>query len=119
VTATPAWVTSDHATRALKQFRDWLESDDPASPATRVYWTGWLAEQMADCREVRELANAVLYASGALPHPRRTGPGNSGQIIQPPAGPALVELSQRRLGPGQYEYRARRLPRRCREDTGR
>jgi len=93
-----------------EQFQRWMQADD--APATRVYWTGLLAEDAATDREARELAKAVLFASGALPHTHRTGRNRSGTCIQPPAGPALVELSQRRLGEGLYEYRARKLSRR-------
>lgn len=90
-----------------QDFRRWLE--DPEASADRVYWKGWLPVDAQADPAVRELAAAALYASGALPCTRRTGDGRSGQIFQPPAGPALVELSQRRLGEGEYEYRARKL----------
>jgi hypothetical protein len=99
-------------TRA-QDFRLWLEEDN--APPVYVYWTGWLVADAETDREARELAAAALFASGALPCVRRSGTGGSGSFVQPPAGPALIELSQRRLGDGLYEYRARKLPRRHRK----
>jgi hypothetical protein len=98
-------------------FARWLETPD--APATRVYHTGHLAEDAEYSRQLRALAAAALYASGALPCTRRSGTGTNGQVIQPPAGPARVALTKRRLGEGLYEYRATRLPRRHREDPTR
>lgn len=104
--------------RRAQDFRLWLE--EPDAPPVYVYWQGWLPVDAQADPAVRELAAAVLYASGALPCTKRTGGnGRSGQCVQPDPGPALVELSQRRLGDGLYEYRARRLPRRHREDPTR
>lgn len=110
-------VTARPAPSRTQAFRLWL--DEPDAPPVYVYWTGHLAADAEADREARELAAAVLYASGALPCTKRTGTGHNGQMSQPPAGPTRVELSQRRLGDGLYEYRARRLPRRHREDPTR
>jgi hypothetical protein len=108
-------VCTDPATPA-EQFRRWLEANDPDAPATLVYWTGWLVADIEVDRAVRELAGAVLHASGALPASKT---GHARELVHGDAGPALVALTQRRLGPGRYEYLATKLARRHREDPTR
>jgi hypothetical protein len=106
----PTWTARD--------FERWVADRDPAAPRALTYHTGHLARDTADTgRQASErarlaaLAAAALYASGALPAPRRTGgtATHSGQWVQGPAGPALVALTQRRLGTGKYEYVATRI----------
>jgi hypothetical protein len=107
-------VTDRPVPSRAQDFRLWL--DEPDAPPVYVYWTGWLVADIEVDRAVRELAGAVLHASGALPASK---PGHARELVHGDAGPELVALTQRRLGPGRYEYLATKLARRHREDPTR
>lgn len=85
-------------------FRRWLSRGDGAP--SLVYHEGFLLLDRARDRAVDELAQAALLASGAEQPFRHVGPGRRPRLVRDPRGPRLVDLVQRRLDDGRWQYLA-------------
>lgn len=85
-------------------FDHWLS--DRRRATMIVYHRGFLALDRSRDRDLAQLARLALEASGAEVVRTET---RSGRVLAP-AGPERVILTQRRLGPSCYEYRATRSP---------
>lgn len=90
-------------------FRRWLARSD-GGPSL-CYHTGFLLADRARDRALHELAEAALLASGAAPPVRRVGGGRHPRQVRDPPGPRLVDLVQRRLEDGRWEYVAVKVDR--------